>query len=177
MISETSFGENSTYMLNETIQTGFLQKANVENSIWYNGHRFSFLLDSEQTAGTFSLMDCYFRKGGEPPAHFHKHEDETFHILEGEMRFHIGDKTFVAKAGETVFAPRGIPHQFTLMTDTAKALLMISPAGMETFFREYSVPAQSMDLPPLPEGRPPAEFFENMMKRAEELGMVWMPEF
>ena len=164
-------------MLPETLQSAFHQKPVLENSIWYNGHRFSFLVTAEQTAGAFAMMNCYFRKGGEPPAHYHLHEDELFYVLEGEIKFHIGDKQFVAKAGELAYAPREIPHHFAIVTDTARALLVITPAGMETFFKEFSIPAQSLDLPPVQEGHPPAEFFENMLRRAEELGMVWMPEF
>ena len=164
-------------MLQETLQSVRLRKPILENAIWYNGHTFSFLLDAEQTAGAFVLLHCYFRKGGEPPAHFHTKEDETFYILEGEICFHIGDKKFTAKAGDLVYGPKTVPHSFSLVTDTAKALLLITPAGIETFFKEFSVPAQSLELPPIPEGQPPAEFLDNMMKRATELGVVWMPEF
>lgn len=164
-------------MLQEMLQSTRLQKPTLENSIWYNGHTFSFLIDAEQTAGAVVLIHIYFRKGGEPPAHFHRNEDEIFYVLEGEIRFHIGDKTFTAKAGELAYAPREVPHHFSLVTETAKALLMITPPGIETFFKEFSVPAQSLELPPLPEGRPPAEFFDSMLKRAEELGIVWLPEF
>lgn len=164
-------------MLSNILQPERQQKPALENSIWYNGHTFSFLLDADQTAGTFTLIHCYFRKGGEPPAHFHRNEDETFYILEGEICFHIGDKKFIAKAGETVYAPREVPHQFSLVTETAKALLLITPSGIETFFKEFGVPALSLELPPLAEGQSPAEFFDNMLKRAEQLGIVWMPEF
>jgi quercetin dioxygenase-like cupin family protein len=164
-------------MLQETLQFAQLCKPTLENAIWYNGHTFSILLDTRQTAGAFALLHCYFRKGGEPPAHFHRIEDETFYILEGEIRFHIGDKKFTAKAGELAYAPKKTPHQFALVTETAKALLLITPAGIETFFSEFSVPAQSLELPPIQQGQPPAELFESMMKRATELGMVWMPEF
>jgi len=121
-------------MLQETLQSAWLQKPISENSIWYNGHTFSFLLDTEQTAGGFVLIHCYFRRGSEPPAHFHRNEDETFYVLEGKIRFHIGDKKFTAKAGELAYAPKEIPHHFSLVTDTAKALLLITPAGIETFF-------------------------------------------
>ncbi len=124
-----------------------------------------------------ALLHCYFRKGGEPPAHFHRNEDETFYILEGEILFYVGDKRIAARSGELVYIPKTIPHQFKLVTETAKALLWITPGGTETFFREFGVPARSLELPPVPEGQPPAHFFENMMQRAVELGMVWMPEF
>lgn len=164
-------------MMQETLLSHGLQTPSVENSIWYNGHRFSFLITAEQTYGAFVMINCYFRKGGEPPAHFHRNEDEIFYILEGEVRFHIGDKTFTANAGDVAYAPREIPHQFSLITDTARAALLITPAGMETFFKEFGQPAQSLDLPPLAEGHPPIGFMDKMFKRAEELGMVWMPEF
>ena len=55
---------------------------------------------------------------------------------------------------------KDVPHHFSLVTDTAKALLLITPAGIETFFKEFSVPAQSLELPPIPEGQPPAEFLD-----------------
>jgi quercetin dioxygenase-like cupin family protein len=164
-------------MLQEILQSAPLIKPTPENSVWYNGHTFTFLLDATKTANAFALIHCYFRRGGEPPAHFHIKEDETFYVLEGEIRFHIGDKTFTAKAGDVAYAAKGVAHQFSLTTETAKALLLITPAGIETFFKEFSVPAQSLELPPIPEGQPPAEFFDHMMKRATELGMVWMPEF
>ena len=164
-------------MLQETHQNQSLQKPSLENSIWYNGHLFSFLLNAKQTSGSFCLIHCHFRKGGEPPAHYHLNEDETFYLLEGQIRFHVGDKKFIAKPGDVVYAAKGIPHHFKIETETAKALLLISPAGIETFFSEFGVPAQSMELPEIPQGEPPAKFMQQMLKRAEELGIVWMPEF
>jgi quercetin dioxygenase-like cupin family protein len=161
----------------ELLQSSVFQKPTVENSIWYNGHTFSFLINAEQTDGAFTLIYCSFRKGGEPPAHFHTNEDETFYMLDGQIQFHVGDKRVIVQAGDVVYAPRNIPHQFNLITDTAKALLLITPSGIETFFREFGQPALSLDLPPIPEGHPPAVFFENMTRRAEELGIVWLPEF
>jgi quercetin dioxygenase-like cupin family protein len=163
-------------MLHEILQSPRLQQPGLENSIWYNGHTFSFLLEAGQTGGSFAVIHCYFRKGGEPPAHFHRKEDEVFYILEGEICFHIGDKKLTAKEGGLAYVPKGVPHQFSLVTETAKALLLITPAGMETFFKEFSTPAQSLELPIL-EGHPPAAFIEKMTKRGIELGMVWMPEF
>jgi quercetin dioxygenase-like cupin family protein len=164
-------------MINEIFQSGLLQKPTLENSIWYNGHTFSFLVDASQTKGQFSLIHCNFRKGGEPPAHLHQFEDETFYMLEGEIDFQIGDSTFTAKAGDSVYSPKTIPHRFTLVSPTAKALMLITPAAMESFFREFSVPAQSLSLPPIPDQKPSPEFFQKMMKRATEYGLKWMPEF
>src|SRR6187402_1449319 len=95
------------------------QKPSVENSIWYNGNRFSYLVRGAQTGGAFVLFHCHFRKGGQPPAHYHKNEDETFYILEGEIHFHIGDQRSIVRAGELAYAPKGVPHHFSLVTETA----------------------------------------------------------
>ncbi|MGB8961623.1 MAG: cupin domain-containing protein, partial [Pseudonocardiaceae bacterium] len=39
-----------------------------------------------------------------PPAHIHAAHDETFVVLEGQLRFRIGDQFHTAVPGETVFA-------------------------------------------------------------------------
>lgn len=55
--------------------------------------------------------------------------------------------------------------------------MTVTTSGMENFFKELSLPAQSLGLPTLSKERPPAVFFENMIKRAEELGITWIPDF
>jgi hypothetical protein len=47
-----------------------------------------------------------------------------------------------------VFAPRGIAHSFTIDSDEVRILVLITPAGLEGFFQECSVPAPAMTLPP-----------------------------
>jgi len=71
--------------------------------------------------------------------------------------------------------PKNVPHSFNLVTDTAKALLLITPAGLETMFKEFSTPALTLDLPPVP-GHVKEELYERMDKRLIDLGIVWMPE-
>ena len=96
-----------------------------------------------------------------------------------EIKFYkdvtLGDKKITAGAGELVVLPKMIPHSFNLVTDTAKALLMITPAGFEIVFKEFSTPAQTLDLPPMP-GKLPKELFQKLHQRSEELGNIWMPE-
>ena len=151
------------------------QKPTLENSVHYLAHTFSFLATGQDTDNAYSLIHCFFRKGYTPPPHFHTREDESFYLLEGIMDFQAGEKKFTASAGELIVLPKGIPHSFNLVTDTAKALLLITPAGFETIFKEFSVPAQTLDLPPIP-GKLPKELFQKIHQRSEELGNVWMPE-
>ena len=110
------------------------------------------------------------------PPHYHKLEDESFYVLEGEIQFHVGDKSFVVGPGGFIFLPRNITHHFNLISENAKALMQISPAGFEVFFKEFGRPAESLELPPVPAINPRSEMFQKMHDRMIELGNVFMPE-
>jgi hypothetical protein len=88
--------------------------------------------------------------GGGPPPHIHHREDETFQILEGEYEWTVGGKTFVAKKGATIFAPRGIPHTHRYLGQTPGRLMcVITPAGFEGFFEEIGalISQQQQEIP------------------------------
>lgn len=163
-------------MLQDKLLPNISQRPIIENSVHYIAHTFSFLATGKDTGDAFSLIHCYFRKGFTAPPHYHKLEDESFYLLEGEIDFYIGDKKVKATAGAFVVLPRNIPHHFDLVTETAKALLLITPAGFEIFFREFGQPAQTLDLPPVPTTNPRKEMFDAMHDRMIELGNVFMPE-
>ena len=162
-------------MLETLLSPTLHQKPALENSVHYLAHTFSFLATGEDTDNAYTLIHCYFRKGFTPPPHFHKYEDESFFILEGEIDFQAADKKFRARPGELVVLQKEKPHSFNLVTDTAKALLLITPAGFETVFKEFGVPATTLDLPPVPDHLP-KEMFMQIHQRCIELGNVWMPE-
>ena len=123
-------------------------RQSLEQSVWYSGWLLTFLATGQDTQGQFALQEQVGRKGNVPPPHIHHREDETFYVLEGEMTFSIGDRTIKATPGTMVFAPRDVAHSFTIDSEQVRILVMNTPAGLEGFFRECSVPAPSMTLPP-----------------------------
>ncbi|HKB45646.1 MAG TPA: cupin domain-containing protein [Chitinophagaceae bacterium] len=162
-------------MIETLLSSAIRQGPTLENSVHYIAHTFSFLVTGEDTDNAYALIHCYFRKGFTPPQHFHKYEDESFYILDGVIDFQAGEKKFIAGAGELVVLPREIPHSFNLITGTAKALLLITPAGFEKVFKEFGRPAQTLDLPSIPDNLP-KELFQQIHQRCIDLGNVWMPE-
>ncbi|TYC63327.1 cupin domain-containing protein [Rhodobacterales bacterium] len=50
-------------------------------------------------------------EGEGPKLHVHPY-DETFVVIEGQARFHVGDTVIDAVAGDVVFGPKGVPHKF-----------------------------------------------------------------
>jgi quercetin dioxygenase-like cupin family protein len=167
---------NNFFMMNTLMQSTVCNKPTLQNSIHYIAHTFSFLATGKDTGNAFSLIHCYFRKGFMPPPHFHQ-EDESFYILEGVMDFHVGEKKFSAREGDFVVLPKNIPHYFNLVSNTAKALLLITPAGFEVFFKEFGHPAQTLELPPVPTTNPREEMQKAMHDRMLELGNVFVPDF
>ena len=49
----------------------------------------------------------------------------------------VNEERFTVPAGSAVFLPRGIPHTFAnLGTQTARSLVVLTPAGLEGFFAQ-----------------------------------------
>jgi len=107
-------------------------------------------IHGRDTDGIVSAMESHDVPGGGPPPHIHHREDETFQVLEGEYEWTVGDKTFVASKGTTIFAPRGIPHTYRYLSQAPGRLMcVITPAGFEGFFEAIAMltPQQQQDIP------------------------------
>ncbi|WP_461091376.1 cupin domain-containing protein [Spirosoma gilvum] len=69
------------------------------------------------------------------PLHIHPHQDELFHVLDGEYLFVVGQDKFQLKAGDHIFLPRNVPHAWTQLSERGHMTLIFQPAGkMEEFF-------------------------------------------
>jgi quercetin dioxygenase-like cupin family protein len=146
-------------------------RQSLERSVWYSGWLLTFLATGEDTRGQFALMEQVARKGNVPPRHIHHREDETFYVVEGEMTFLVGDETIKATPGTMVFAPRDVAHSFTIDSEQVRILVMVAPAGAEGFFKECSVPAPSMTLPP---AETPYSEIQKMMALAPAYGFEFV---
>jgi quercetin dioxygenase-like cupin family protein len=72
-----------------------------------------------------------------PPPHVHPAFDEIFYVLDGEMRFTLGDSAVVAGPGDPVHARGDAPHTFANTSDRpARMLIVLRPGGFERFFAE-----------------------------------------
>src|SRR4051812_28395500 len=108
-----------------------------------------FMIGSEEAGGGFSVVEHPIApRSLAAPTHTHRHEDEYSYVLEGEVGVQVGDEVRVAKPGELVFKPRGVPHAFWNPGDRpARLLEIISPGGFERYFEEIG-PLFPADGPP-----------------------------
>lgn len=106
----------------------------------FDGDTFCCKVSTKDTDGDMYIFESSRDKKGGPPLHYHYEQDEWWYILEGEFLFKVGDQTFTAKAGDSVFGPRMVPHAFAKTNEGASKLLMaFQPAGkMEELFKAIS---------------------------------------
>ncbi len=109
-------------------------------TVWLRKLGVRFMIGGEQTQGNFALVEHPIKpRALAAPMHTHRHEDEYTYVLEGEIGVQIGEEVLVARPGDLVFKPRGVPHAFWNATDKlARALEIISPAGFERYFAELA---------------------------------------
>jgi len=93
--------------------------------------------DTEGALFVFEHADM--GKGG-PPRHFHYEQDEWFYAMKGDFAFEVGDERFTLRPGDSLFAPRMVPHVWAYVGDDPGTLLLaVQPAGsLEAFFRQSS---------------------------------------
>lgn len=115
--------------------------------LWFlNGHVTVHLAMADH-AGGFSITEHRMPGGFGPPYHVHHDEDETFYLLEGELRCKEADRILQAKAGDMVHLRRGVPHGFKVVSPEGARVLIVSTGGFEAMVRACSVVAPLMELP------------------------------
>lgn len=129
---------------------GFMVLPNGGDQVWVVDELIRFVVTGAETGGAYVLTESMVLPNGGPPTHVHQREDEAFWVLEGELEVMVGEQTFTVPTGGYIHLPRGMPHRFFNAGSTpARFLTLISPAGLEGFFREVGVPFVEGGDPPL----------------------------
>lgn len=128
----------------------------VGEPLWFVGTLAIIKVPGEAVGGRFDLTEFLFPQYASPPKHTHP-QDESFVVLEGELTLEAGDERFEAGPGGTAVFPGGVPHTFRVDSETARVLVLSTPAGLEGLYRDAGVPAGALTLPPSDAPRPSPE--------------------
>ncbi len=107
----------------------------------------SIQVDGRCSDGSMTALIFEGPRGFGPPLHSHDIEDELFHVLDGELRFTTGDVEEVVGAGGTVFLPKQRPHQFQVLSATARVFQVTTPAQFDDFVRTLGTRAEQAVIP------------------------------
>lgn len=116
--------------------------------LWFLDTLVSIHVPHSEGADGISVIESRAPHGGSPPLHVHHSEDELFHVLEGELRFRIGDQEMRLGAGESFLAPKGVPHTYRVESVEGGRWLVVTTRGdFERFVRSIARQADHASLP------------------------------
>jgi quercetin dioxygenase-like cupin family protein len=116
------------------------------------GDSYRIIMHGEQTNKSYAVIDMLIPPGGGPGPHAHKHFQEMFYVVEGEVDFKMEGGNYKAKKGSFVNIPLGgAVHCFKNTSNAVAHLLCtVVPAGLDAFFEEIGKPVdEGVFLPPL----------------------------
>lgn len=126
------------------------------------------ILGSDESDGRISLVEVVGRRGSVPPLRRHQHEDLLVYIVDGRLTWHIDGQQFLATSGSCILLPRGSEHGYTIQSETAHLLILLTPAGSEAGLVELFGSAHGMS-PTAAEGS--CEAIERMVTIAARYGV------
>jgi quercetin dioxygenase-like cupin family protein len=145
--------------------------AEAPEQLWFLNALVTVRVPHEAGEDGISVLESLAPHGESPPLHVHRNEDETFHVLEGELRMRAGGADVVVGAGETLLAPKGEAHTYRVESPEGARWLVITTRGdFERFVRSFSREAERPE-PPDPQGPPTPEQAEALAAAASEHGI------
>lgn len=127
-----------------------IRSADEGDAIWFNNDLLTFKATSDETGGAFTLFEELSQRGKVTPLHTHPHADETFCVIEGEIRVYVDGSEQAVGAGGIASVPRGVPHALLVTSEVARVLTFVTPGAkaLESFFRDAGEPAPERVRPP-----------------------------
>ena len=126
----------------------------VQQAVWFLGALVHVRASGDATAGSLDVLEHQGERGYSSPLHRHLAEEETFFVLEGEVRIEVGGEAHAAGPGAVAFLPRQLPHAFVVTSPQARFLTLHTPGGFDRFTLAAGTPAAGTTTMP-PEEVPP----------------------
>lgn len=98
------------------------------------GNGLRLRVPSAATQGAITTHEGVLAPGDRIPMHEHDEADQLLYVVEGEVEVTVGPRTCVARTGDLVSKPHGIPHGFANVgSEPAKVLEITAGDSFERF--------------------------------------------
>ena len=95
------------------------------------------LLASDSANQRFSIFLQTLPEGEGTNTHLHDNYDEAGYVIEGDLTVSLDGQIHRFSKGDSFFVPLGVPHAISNFgSATARFLVITTPGGLESFFRE-----------------------------------------
>ena len=104
------------------------------------GLEIRYLVDGVVSGTATGMFELTIGPGARvPPAHSHSGNEEIVYVLEGKLRYSVGEETRDLGPGDRMHTPRGVVHAFSNPHgETARALIMLTPDIGAQYFRDIA---------------------------------------
>ena len=160
-------------MEDSTQATPYSRRLGGEESYWTMGYLMTWLAEGKDTDGRFSLVDVVAPKGTEPPPTHSLTRRRSLLHLGG--RVHLPGRRADHRGGAGRLRAPAARHPARPAAEEpceGRALIVITPAGLEEAFKQVSEPARAPTLPPPPEEPPNIEEILGLFR---EYGVEFAP--
>ena len=126
------------------------------------------------------IINGWLEPGGALPPHFHPQQEERWSVVEGKIRFRLGDDERVIgpEDGEMFVAPN-VVHGLASVTDEEARIRCIAtpPLRLQKFLEEAAAAGEQRLFTPrgLPRGLRGARWAANFLKRYEDETVLVSP--
>lgn len=99
-------------------------------------HLGTVKVDPGDSASGIGAVEFMAPRGFGPPLHVHREEDELFHVIDGRVRFELGDRAVYGETGAVLLLPSRVAHTFQVESTTARFLTVVAGRRHEPSFVE-----------------------------------------
>ena len=97
-----------------------------QRDLWFLDTRVVIRVSYQDGADNISVLEHWAAFHDGPPLHVHQREDEVFQVLAGEVRFRVGDREQMARAGDILLVPQGTPHTYRVESPECAHFLTVT---------------------------------------------------
>jgi quercetin dioxygenase-like cupin family protein len=156
--------------VSEQVAAASWSGAGEGEQLWFLGTLATIRVSGQATDERFALIEFLFPRHASPPLHTHP-QDESYIVLEGRLTVQAGEQRFELEAGAAAVVPMGVSHTFRVDSDTARVLVLSTPAGLERMIRDGSIAATAPTLPPNGTRRPSPERLESIFRAHGQMNL------
>ncbi|KUJ65862.1 hypothetical protein ACZ90_42600 [Streptomyces albus subsp. albus] len=132
-------------------------------AFWMLNGLYEVKASGAETNGAMTVMEMTVPAGMGPPPHTHR-GTESVYVIEGTVRYHIGDEAVEGGPGSFFHISEGTWERFE-PTSTVRLLVTYAPGGIDAFFAEAGEPARRRELPPRSDTPPDEDRLIEIAKR------------
>jgi quercetin dioxygenase-like cupin family protein len=123
------------------VREAIVRAADEGDRRWFFGggvHRW--MATAAETDGAYLLFDDNLEQGKTTPLHLHPEADESMYVLDGRILMYLDGERREVVTGGLVLVPRGMPHAFLVLSETARVLCLLTPGIGQEFYWGASEP-------------------------------------